>query len=735
MTLLAKIQNDIISDSSEFANCTPDSTLVLNNCFSPLREIEVLCDYILDMFVKNRELTPADIAVISPNIEIYANAIESIFGRHGIPFKIADRDVKKSSKTSQLLNLLFSQIGSRHEAPDIVALFDYSMYVQGKELDSSDRELLEKWVGENAIRHGFESSMLPPNYSFASGFEQLSAGFFMLSETGFSENGDYCYPDIEGSPARILGDFICFAQTLQKIEAECQKEKSVEDWDYFFKENLQAFFGTDETDFNEDKDNPYQKVSNAWDSLKKEMLIGFGNNANTLLDFSVLKNALPKKLEANAKSSYSLSGGISFSNFETIRAIPHKIICCVGMNSKEFPRQIKSREISLMANHELGDKDAANEDRQMFLETILSAKEALYISWVGQSEKTAEELEPSSVVGMLLKNLEKQYGIEIKNLVEKHPLQPFSKKYFDGTLTTYDARWNGHRRDGKNIWEWEIASQEQEEKKDIDVLYRILSDAPKYFLRTVCNIELPERVNLLKGIEPFTIEKGLGEWSISDLILNDEKDYKQKIELQKIRGDLPSGKFIDRNIEGIEKAVAELKERAKDEEAGTFWIEPSSDKGKYRLKHWLKHLDLNMNKKQDTKIFLMDNTITLAGMPKEKAAEILENLWKLKQELEKRMLPIFPNAAWEYLKLNKSEDEKIKAAEIKIFGDGFSKGLAEYSQYAKKVLADAKSLKELGKEKEFIGCSERLFGEYGNYYFLYSPLCLKNAHWYPLTGQ
>jgi exodeoxyribonuclease V gamma subunit len=703
MTLLAKIQNGIINDSSESANCVPDSTLILNNCFSPLREIEVLRDYILDLFVKNKELTPADIAVASPNIEVYASAIESIFGRHCIPFKIADRDVKKSSKTSQLLNLLFSQIGSRHEAPDIVALFDYSMYVQGKELDSSDRELLEKWVGENAIRHGFESSISPPNYSFASGFEQLSAGFFMLSETGFSENGDYCYPDIEGSSAKILGDFIHFVQTLQKIETECKKEKNVEDWDYFFKENLQAFFGTDETDFNEDKDNPYQKVSNAWDSLKKEMLIGFGSNADTLLDFSVLKNALPKKLEANAKSSYSLSGGISFSNLETMRAIPHKIICCVGMNGKEFPRQIKSREISLMANYELGDKDAANEDRQMFLETILSAKEALYISWVGQSEKTAEELEPSSVVGMLLKNLEEQYGIDIENLVEKHPLQPFSKKYFDGTLTTYDTRWNGHRRDRKNIWEWEIAPQEQEEKKDVDVLYRILSDAPKYFLRTVCGIELPEQANLLKGIEPFTIEKGLGEWSLSDLILNDEKDYKQKIEIQKIRGDLPSGKFIDKNIENIEKTAEELKERAKGEEPGTFWIYPSSDKGKYRLKHWLKHLDLNASKKQDTKIFLKDNTITLAGMPKEKANEILENLWKLKRELEKRMLPIFPNAAYLYLK---AEKEKIREAEKTLFKE------AGYSEYAKMLFGDAKSLKELGIENEFIGCSERLFGEY-----------------------
>jgi len=163
---------------------------------------------------------------------------------------------------------------------------------------------------------------------------------------------------------------------------------------------------------------------------------------------------------------------------------------------------------------------------------------------------------------------------------------------------------------------------------------------------------------------------------------------------------LPSGKFIDKNIENTEKTVAELKERAKDEEPGTFWIYPSSDKGKYRLKHWLKHLDLNLSKKQDTKIFLKDNTITLSGMSKERAAEILENLWKLKRELGKRVLPIFPNAAYAYLK------EGIKEAEKTFFKE------ADYSEYAKMLFGDAKSLKELGLEREFVSCSERLFEGY-----------------------
>ncbi|GBU24575.1 exodeoxyribonuclease V gamma chain [Fibrobacteria bacterium R8-3-H12] len=716
-TLLAKIQSDIINDSNEpcplsLVPCPLNTGLTFNNCFSPLREIEVLCDYLLDLFAE-KKILPSDIAVVSPNIENYASSIESVFGRYNIPFQIADRDVKKYDKTAQLLNLLFSQIGGRYEAPDILALFEYSMFVQGKELDSNDRERLEKWVKENAIRHSLNSSDPAPNYSFAGGFEQLEAGFFMISENGFSELGDYCYPDIEGNAAYILGEFAHFVKTLEKFDAESKEEKSIEEWDVFLRENLQVFFGEDGTDFNEAQDDPYQKVMGVWDSLKEEMYIGFGNKQETQISFSTLKNALLGKMESSAKSSYSMTGKISFSNFETIRAVPHKVICCIGMNSKEFPRQARSKEISLMGEYKQGDKDIANEERLMFLEMICSAREKLYISWIGQNEKTAEDLEPSSVVIMFLKNLEEQYGIEQKNLIVKHPLQPFSRKYFNGTLNTYDNRWLGSENsDSSNIWEWTVPAKETEEKRDIDALFKILSDAPKYFLKTVCNIELPETIELLENAEPFIVERGLDEWILSDLVLKNDK-YMEEIKILQIRGSLPSGKFANKIIEAAAGEMEELKEMAKNEKEGTYWIYPSKDKGKYRLKHWLYHLNLNLsNENQNTKFFLKDAEIELRGMPKEEAIENLNKLWELKQELEKRMLPIFPDAAWVYLKSKKSEVEKINVAEGNIFGDGFNKGLAEYSQYAKKILGSAKSFKELGAdvEREFVDCSERLFG-------------------------
>ena len=144
-SLLKKVQANIINDENIVDICEKDDSITINNCFSPLREVEVLCDYVLNLFAKEG-LSPADIAVVSPNIENYASAVEMVFGRYKIPYRIADRDVKKYDKTTQLLTLLFSQVGSRYEAADIVALFEYSMFVREQELDSDVSERLEKWV-------------------------------------------------------------------------------------------------------------------------------------------------------------------------------------------------------------------------------------------------------------------------------------------------------------------------------------------------------------------------------------------------------------------------------------------------------------------------------------------------------------------------------------------------------------------------------------------------------------
>ena len=57
----------------------------------------------------------------------------------------------------------------------------------------------------------------------------------------------------------------------------------------------------------------------------------------------------------------------------------------------------------LIARHpRRGDRSLRDEDRYLFLESILSARECLYISYLGQSIQDNSEIPPSVLVSELL---------------------------------------------------------------------------------------------------------------------------------------------------------------------------------------------------------------------------------------------------------------------------------------------------------------------------------------------
>ena len=84
----------------------------------------------------------------------------------------------------------------------------------------------------------------------------------------------------------------------------------------------------------------------------------------------------------------------------------------------------------------MGDRSSREDDRYLFLETLWCAKEFLYLSYVGQSIRQAQEIPPSVVVNELLDGLdqialwEDEEGREIKAcdaIVHRQTLHPFGE--------------------------------------------------------------------------------------------------------------------------------------------------------------------------------------------------------------------------------------------------------------------------------------------------------------------
>jgi exodeoxyribonuclease V gamma subunit len=120
------------------------------------------------------------------------------------------------------------------------------------------------------------------------------------------------------------------------------------------------------------------------------------------LPLTVVREHWLSGLESAGLQQRFFGGGVQFSTLMPMRAIPFKGLCLLGMNDGAYPRQSTPRDFDLMTTHWLaGDRSRREDDRYLFLEAFLSAREKLYISWQGRRPTDNQKMPPSVLVAQL----------------------------------------------------------------------------------------------------------------------------------------------------------------------------------------------------------------------------------------------------------------------------------------------------------------------------------------------
>ena len=134
--LLSHIQADILNLADRAAWRSPKETITeqddsvqVHSCHSPLRELEVLYDHLLDWFERDPKLAPRDILVMIPEIELYAPYIQAVFGSPEqdalrIPFSIADRTARTQSHLIETFLGFLHMAGSRLGVSRVLTLLE-----------------------------------------------------------------------------------------------------------------------------------------------------------------------------------------------------------------------------------------------------------------------------------------------------------------------------------------------------------------------------------------------------------------------------------------------------------------------------------------------------------------------------------------------------------------------------------------------------------------------------------
>lgn len=706
-TILHTIQRDIfeLRDPVKKRSASADDfSLQIHSCHSPVRELEVLRDQLLALFEKIPALKPKDIVVMMPDVSVYAPFIDAVFGvpenpAHKIPYSIADRSARATSGVVDAFLRLLEIVSSRMTASEVLALLESPSVLRRFRLEPPDLELIRGWIEDCKIRWGVDAEHrtrfdLPAfaDNTWRNGFDRMLLGAALMPRDREMFGGILPYDEIEGSRAELLGRFVEFGEQLFALAQDFQRPRSLADWQRDLIAALDRFLDTD--------DAGERELLQLRGALKRLETIAQQSANNHEIALSVILAQLEALLADAGGGAGFLSGEMTFCALKPMRSIPFSVVCLLGLNDTAYPRHERAQSFDLIAqNPKRGDRHRRDDDRALFLEALLSAREVFYLSYLGRSLRDNNPLPPSVLVSELMDYTTRSFKSDVKDLLREHALQAFSPRYFqnDARIFSYSVdncaagcAAGGERIDAPEFIDAPLAEPEGGEV-DLEQLMNFFVHPAKFFLRERLGLQLPRDEEIIEDREPFALAPPDNYQLAQDLVIDalNGGEVENALAMIRARGILPPGEMgaqaFDELCGRARAFVAEIQPHLAapseplliDERVGNFRFTARLDEMRgdtlvqYRLaklkpkdfiRLWLKHLARHLVSSGDAILFGADGEqFTFA--PVENARELLADLFALYAEGLRRPLRFFPKSSWAFMEsLKKGEAEARKAA-------------------------------------------------------------------------
>lgn len=416
---------------------TSAPTIALHICHSPRREVEVLRDRLLDLFDRQPDLAPRDVLVMAPDIEPYVSHISAVFGADDppLPYSIADRSPLLIGHLAEAVRRLLRLPDGEATALDLFDLLALPPVRARFDLSEDQLARIRDWIGRAAIRRGGDEPDRPN--SWRGGLERLTLGA-MVRLPSLELVGDRL--PVEVADLAALDALWAFWAVVRDIRRELAGPHPSGEWAERMVRAMDRLLC------------PAPEESAEYAELRRTIAVWNAECAAAglagPLPLPVARVMIEERLDPSVLAAPFLRSGITFCNLRPMRSVPFRVIALLGMNDAAFPRRDTPPPFDLIrAAPRRGDRWRRLDDRQLFLETLLAARDHLHISYVGRDARTNEPRPPSICVGELLDVLDRTFDTGGRPARERitieHPLQPFSPRYFcddGGPLFSYSAR-------------------------------------------------------------------------------------------------------------------------------------------------------------------------------------------------------------------------------------------------------------------------------------------------------
>ena len=569
-TALVRVQEDFTHLGEDVEASLPkDNSLQLHACTSQLREVEVLHENLLHLLKESKDLTPSDILVFSPSLASYIPYIHQVFEKSPLDYRIMDvEEVNKEDVICGFQHLL-SLSEKRFDLSAVLELFSYAPFQKKQGWTPEDMYLLSKWVNKVSIKWGLDGenrkeilqaslgSIGPVENigSWEHGFERLLTGLVFAINDDIDPNDlSFAWPEyaLEWTESELLGQVIGSLNDLARDLREISHLSApFSEWIGILEKMAHHYFVADQEG----------AFTREWAKLKS--LLIESSTPFSLQSFSRIFKSISRKRKSAFQGSHLQA--VTFAELKIGSVLPCKVVYLLGMEEERFPR----KELSLPMCDLAGLKNKtylpskAEEDRYLFLEALLSARDHFIISYLRVSSQDNKPQNAAAVVEELFTYVQHKYGVKDKtSLIISHPALSFHESYFI-TEKGYSPLSLSLQQAAKSYYGSEKKTQGpfipefygdlgnslekiEAEKVSIKELTRFAKHPIKFFLQDILGIYLP---SLFQRDEPEFILPGYQKASLRSEML--KKPVGGALTRSKSKGSLPLGLFEDLACKGL----------------------------------------------------------------------------------------------------------------------------------------------------------------------------------------
>lgn len=570
--LLLRVQHSVRTLRPEWARGAPadarlDASLRVHRCHTRLRELEVLKDALLERLAADPTLQPRQIVVMAPNMALYAPLLSVVFGppgRYGgaLPWQLADVALMRTHPLLAAFRELLDLPSQRITRAEVLALLALPAVARRLGLDESGHAALARWLEranvvwglDGEMKRSFGAAAVDAN-SFSFGMDRICAGVLVGHEAPDWLLDDRFLPTdpVHGPDAACLGPLAELLDLLRAWRDAASRPRSLRHWSERLAEWCARLFRADPDDPEE------REAIAAIDKLVAALTLDAGHaGVDPVVEWPVVREVLRQGLEGIPERQVFLAGGITFCGMVPQRAIPFRVIALLGLNDGEYPRARPDTGLDLMQKApRLGDRDNRMDDRYLFLEALMSARDALHLSYIGEGAQDGKARSAAAPLGELLQFLDEIADLAADDAADRpwlvrHPLQPFDARYFDGSdprLYSYSTGYAGMQADAGGA-PWQFLTDTPlpalaESTLELRALKRFYRDPARWLCENI--LGLSRRAlddELVNDQEPLTLNRPRRDRSAIDIAWSALADGQATIPIEAPARLLHSGQLV-----------------------------------------------------------------------------------------------------------------------------------------------------------------------------------------------